>query len=131
MRFLGDGTFIFASELKGLLAHPNLSREMDPHSIEEYFSFGYVPEPKTIFKQAFKLSPGHSLTLRHGQNEVQQQQYWDVPFSRQSSIDVQEAQEELIVRLKEAVKIRLMSEVPLGAFLSGGVDFKCCSCNDG
>jgi len=120
--FLGDGTFIFASELKGLLAHPNLSREMDPHAIEEYFSFGYVPEPKTIFKQAFKLSPGHSLTLCHGQSEVQQQQYWDVPFSSQSSIDTQEAQEELIVRLKEAVKIRLMSEVPLGAFLSGGVD---------
>ena len=49
---LDDGTFIFASELKGLLAHPTLSREMDPHAIEEYFSFGYVPEPKTIFKQA-------------------------------------------------------------------------------
>ena len=120
--FLGDGTFIFASELKGLLAHPNLSRELNPNAIEEYFSFGYVPEPKTIFKQAFKLSPGHRLTLHHGQSKVQQQQYWDVPFSRQSSISTQEAQEELIIRLKEAVKIRLMSEVPLGAFLSGGVD---------
>ncbi len=119
---LDDGTFIFASELKGLLAHSNLSREMDPHAIEEYFSFGYVPEPKTIFKQAFKLSPGHSLTLHRGQRLPNPSQYWDVPFSPEYSVSEQEAQEELVIRLQEAVKIRLMSEVPLGAFLSGGVD---------
>jgi len=119
---LDDGTFIFASELKGLLAHSDLSREMDPHAIEEYFSFGYVPEPKTIFKQALKLSPGHSLTLHRGQRLPNPSQYWDVPFSTECSISEQEAQEELIIRLQEAVKIRLMSEVPLGAFLSGGVD---------
>lgn len=119
---LADGTFIFASELKGLLAHSTLSREMDPYAIEEYFSFGYIPEPRTIFKQAFKLSPGHSLTLHSGQNQVQPRQYWDVPFMDHSLISIQEAQEELIIRLQEAVKIRLMSEVPLGAFLSGGVD---------
>ena len=119
---LDDGTFIFASELKGLLAHSNLSREMDPHAIEEYFSFGYVPEPKTIFKQALKLSPGHSLTLHRGQRLPNPSQYWDVPFSTECSTSEQEVQEELIIRLQEAVKIRLMSEVPLGAFLSGGVD---------
>ena len=120
---LDDGTFIFSSELKGLLAHSTLSREMDPHAIEEYFSFGYVPEPKTIFKQAYKLSPGHSLTLRRNQQRLPHpNQYWDVPFSLENSVSEQEAQEELIVRLQEAVKIRLMSEVPLGAFLSGGVD---------
>jgi asparagine synthase (glutamine-hydrolysing) len=119
---LDDGTFIFASELKGLLAHSKLSREMDPHAIEEYFSFGYIPEPKTIFKQAFKLSPGHSLTLHRGQSLPNPSQYWDVPFSPECSISEKEAQEELIIRLQEAVKIRLMSEVPLGAFLSGGVD---------
>ncbi len=119
---LEDGTFIFASELKGLLAHPSLSREMDPHAIEEYFSYGYVPEPKTIFKQAFKLSPGHSLTLHSGQSLSRPRQYWDVPFTPHGPISIQEAQEELIIRLREAVKVRLMSEVPLGAFLSGGVD---------
>ena len=120
---LDDGTFIFASELKGLLAHSTLSREMDPHAIEEYFSFGYVPEPKTIFKQAYKLSPGHSLTLHRSQQTLPHpNQYWDVPFSGENSVSEQEAQEELIVRLQEAVKIRLMAEVPLGAFLSGGVD---------
>ena len=119
---LEDGTFIFASELKGLLAHSALSREMDPYAIEEYFSFGYIPEPKTIFKQAFKLSPGHSLTLHSGQSQVVPRQYWDVPFTTHNLISIQEAQEELIIRLQEAVKIRLMSEVPLGAFLSGGVD---------
>jgi len=119
---LEDGTFIFASELKGLLAHSAFSREMNPHAIEEYFSFGYVPEPKTIFKQAFKLSPGHSLTLHSGQSFAQPRQYWDVPFSPHCPISMQEAQEELIIRLREAVKIRLKAEVPLGAFLSGGVD---------
>lgn len=119
---LDNGMFIFASELKGLLAHPNLSREMDPHAIEEYFSFGYVPEPKSIFKQALKLSPGHRLILHRGRSLPKPSQYWDVPFSPEYSVSEKEAQEELIIRLREAVKIRLMSEVPLGAFLSGGVD---------
>lgn len=119
---LNDGMFIFSSELKALLAHPELSREMDPHAIEDYFSYGYVPEPKTIFKGALKLAPGHTLTLRVGEALAQPHQYWDVPFNSQEPISEDEAQEELIIRLREAVKIRLVAEVPLGAFLSGGVD---------
>ncbi|MDN5935285.1 MAG: amidotransferase 1, exosortase A system-associated, partial [Nitrosospira sp.] len=119
---LEDGTLIFASELKALLAHPDFNRDMDPHAIEDYFAYGYVPEPKTIFRQAFKLPPAHTLKLRSGQSMPQPCQYWDVPFIPHDSISVQEAQEELIVRLRESVKIHLMTEVPLGAFLSGGVD---------
>ncbi|SCY17509.1 asparagine synthase (glutamine-hydrolysing) [Nitrosospira sp. Nl5] len=119
---LEDGTFIFASELKALLAHPGFVRDMDPHAIEDYFAYGYIPEPKTIFRQAFKLSPAHTLKLHSGQGSPQLHQYWDVPFTPHHSISVQEAQEELIVRLRESVKIHLMTEVPLGAFLSGGVD---------
>jgi asparagine synthase (glutamine-hydrolysing) len=119
---LKDGVFIFASELKALLAHPGFTRELDPQAIEEYFAYGYVPEPKTIFKNAFKLSPGHILKLRPGQSMSRPYQYWDVPFIPHQPMSVQEAEEELIFRLRESVKIHLMTEVPLGAFLSGGVD---------
>jgi asparagine synthase (glutamine-hydrolysing) len=119
---LKDGMFIFASELKALLAHPGLTREMDPQAIEEYFAYGYVPEPKTIFKHAFKLSPGHTLKLRTGQSMGRPNQYWDVPFIPHQPMSMQEAEEELVVRLRDSVKIHLMTEVPLGAFLSGGVD---------
>jgi asparagine synthase (glutamine-hydrolysing) len=119
---LDDGMFVFSSELKGLLAHPGLSREMDPSAVEDYFAYGYVPEPKTIFNSALKLSPGHTLTLRSGHGLPESREYWDAPFMSHGSMSDKEAEEELIARLREAVKIRLVAEVPLGAFLSGGVD---------
>ena len=119
---LKDGMLIFASELKALLAHPGFIRELDPQAVEEYFAYGYVPEPKTIFKHAYKLSPGHIMKFRTGQSMARPHQYWDVPFTPHQAMSMQEAEEELIVRLRESVKIHLMTEVPLGAFLSGGVD---------
>ena len=119
---LEDGQLIFASELKALMCHPKLDRNIEPHAVEDYFTYGYVPEPKTIFKNTFKLCPGHTLTIKRGQQIPAQQQYWDVPFQLDSAIDEQQACEELLARLKEAVDIRLVPEVPLGAFLSGGVD---------
>jgi len=119
---LKDGILIFASELKALLAHPGFVRELDPQAVEEYFAYGYVPEPKSIFKHAYKLSPGHIMQFRTGQSMARPQQYWDVPFISHQAMSMQEAEEELIVRLRESVKIHLMTEVPLGAFLSGGVD---------
>ncbi|SEQ84685.1 asparagine synthase (glutamine-hydrolysing) [Nitrosomonas sp. Nm51] len=119
---LDNGQFVFSSELKALVAHPALSREMDPCAVEDYFAYGYIPEPKTIFKQARKLSPGFTLKVQRGQADLQPRQYWDVPFNRQDVIDESEAQEALIAKLRESVDIHLMTEVPLGAFLSGGVD---------
>ncbi len=119
---LDDGQFIFGSELKALTAHPALKRDIEPHAVEEYFAYGYVPEPRTIFKQAFKLSPGHTLTIKRGEPLPQPKQYWDMPFQPIGPISEEDAERELIERLREAVKIRLVSEVPLGAFLSGGVD---------
>jgi asparagine synthase (glutamine-hydrolysing) len=119
---LPDGMFIFGSELKSLRAHPGLPREIDPRAVEDYFAFGYVPEPKTIYKSAFKLAPGFSLTVRIGQPVPAPVQFWDVPFTPHAPMSEKDAEEELIVRLREAVKIRLKAEVPLGAFLSGGVD---------
>jgi len=120
---LSDGHLIFASELKALMAHPGLSRTMDPCAMEDYFAYGYVPEPRSIFAGVLKLPPGHTLTLRHDQRELPPpREYWDVPFDAQPGISEADAADELVERLREAVRIRLVAEVPLGAFLSGGVD---------
>ena len=119
---LDDGQLIFSSELKALYAHPKLKRELDPYAVEEYFAFGYIPEPRTIIKQARKLPPGHTLTLRVGQPMPAPKEYWDVSFSPVNTASEAEIQQELVSRLEEAVKIRMVAEVPLGAFLSGGVD---------
>jgi len=119
---LPDGQFIFSSELKALKQHPGLPRELDPTAIEDYFGFGYVPEPKTIYKNVYKLEPGHCLSLQRGQSECRPRQYWDVVFAQNPMDNEQAVGEELIERLREAVQIRMVADVPLGAFLSGGVD---------
>ena len=119
---LADGTFIFGSELKSLLVHGGLARDIDACAVEEYFALGYVAEPRTIFRQAKKLAPAHTLTLRRGDPVQEPREYWDVRFTGESRISEDEAIEELTVRLRESIKLRMISEVPLGAFLSGGVD---------
>ena len=119
---LDDGTLLFGSELKSILAHGGLHRDIDPLAVEEYFAFGYVAEPRTIFKQARKLSPAHTLTIRRGQPVGEPAAYWDVRFSLDNPIPEIDAQAELVERLKESVRLRMIAEVPLGAFLSGGVD---------
>jgi len=119
---LSDGQFIFASELKAITCHPDFHRDMDPYAIEEYFAFGYIPEPRTIYKQAKKLPPGHTLTLKRGQSVPAPHEYWDVPYKPGELKNEADIQIELIERLREAVDIRMVAEVPLGAFLSGGVD---------
>lgn len=119
---LADGQFVFGSELKALLVHQQLSRELDPRAVEDYFGYGYVPEPKTILKGAHKLLPGHTLTVRYNDGPAAPRQYWDVPFEPHSHTSEQDVAKELITRLREAVDIRLIADVPLGAFLSGGVD---------
>lgn len=122
--WLSDGRLLFASELKALLTHPDVPRRIDPHSVEEYFTFGYVPDPKTIYRDVHKLEPGAYLKVTRGQRNVEPVRYWDVPLAGErrpeGSADRWEA--ELRERLKESVRKRLMSDVPLGAFLSGGVD---------
>jgi asparagine synthase (glutamine-hydrolysing) len=119
---LDDGRLLFGSELKSLLAYDGLPREIDPYSVEDYFGFGYVPEPRTIFRNVFKLEPGHTLLVRRGDTALGTKRYWDADFSPSGVSDPEAAGHELIERLREAVNIRLISEVPLGAFLSGGVD---------
>lgn len=119
---LPDQTLAFASELKSLMALPNWSRALDRCAVEEYFAFGYVPEPRTIFKAALKLPPGHTLTFTRGGLVDRPKQYWDVPFAPLAPMSEEDACHELVARLHEAVKIRLVADVPLGAFLSGGLD---------
>ena len=119
---LDDGTLLFGSELKSLLAHGGLRREIDPLAVEEYFALGYVAEPRTIFKQALKMPPAHTLVVRRGQPLTAPKPYWDVRFAPEGNPSVEEASEELVRRLRESVRLRMIAEVPLGAFLSGGVD---------
>ena len=119
---LDDGTLLFGSELKSILAHGGLRRDIDPLAVEEYFALGYVAEPRTIFKQAKKLPPAHTLCIRRGEPLGQPLEYWDVRFTLDNQVGQVEAQEELVRRLRESVRLRMIAEVPLGAFLSGGVD---------
>ena len=119
---LDDGTLLFGSELKSILAHGGLRREIDPLAVEEYCALGYVAEPRTIFKQAKKLPPAHTLVIRCDQPLGEPVEYWDVRFSLDNPISEADAQAELVDRLKESVRLRMVAEVPLGAFLSGGVD---------
>jgi asparagine synthase (glutamine-hydrolysing) len=121
--WLPDGSFIFGSELKVLTAHPGFRRDIDPFAVEDYFSFGYVPDPRCIYRNAYKLPAAHTLTLRRGLAGLPAPQpYWDVQFSNDNPISLQDAEAELRERVKEAVRLRMVADVPLGAFLSGGVD---------
>jgi len=119
---LDDGTLLFGSELKSLMAHGGLRRDIDPLAVEEYFALGYVAEPRTIFRQARKLPPAHTLVIRRGQPVGEPREYWDVKFTLDNPIGLEDACAELSRRLQESVKLRMIAEVPLGAFLSGGVD---------
>lgn len=119
---LADGEFVFGSEMKVLTANPRVPRVLDHQAVEDYFALGYVPDPKTILRDVHKLAPGHTLLLKRGSSSHQPKQYWDVPFELQEGRSEAALQQELIERLSEAVGIRLVAEVPLGAFLSGGVD---------
>ncbi|GGW62618.1 XrtA/PEP-CTERM system amidotransferase [Alishewanella tabrizica] len=120
---LDNGQFVFGSELKVLRNHPDFVKQLRDSTIEDYFSFGYVPEPYTIYQHSYKLSPGHTLLLQHGIKALPEpKQYWDVPTQWQQPLSEQQLSEGLIARFREAVDIRLVAEVPLGAFLSGGVD---------
>jgi asparagine synthase (glutamine-hydrolysing) len=119
---LTDGTLVFGSELKSLVTHPGFRDVMDDCAVEDYLALGYIPEPRTIYSGVFKLPPGHSLAVRRGAAMPTPRRYWDVRFSLDRRIGEADAGEELVTRLRESVRLRMIAEVPLGAFLSGGVD---------
>src|SRR5688572_965267 len=115
-----NGEFIFGSEFSALLTHPGISREVNSEAIHYYLSYMCVPAPLTAYRSIKKLEPGHSLRYRKG--EIKIERYWEPDFSKKIEIDEVEAGERIIELLRDAVRVRLMSEVPLGAFLSGGID---------
>ncbi len=121
---LSNGSVIFGSELKVLREHPLCSKAINPQAVEDYLTFGYVPDPRTIFSNVYKLEAGHYLHFKQGETPCRlvSTQYWDLPWQESQELTVKEVEAELINRLKEAVDIRMEAEVPLGAFLSGGVD---------
>jgi asparagine synthase (glutamine-hydrolysing) len=116
-----DGLLIFASEIKAILAHPSVRRRVNRSVIPLYLAYGYIPAPSTIFKDIYEIPPAHTLTAQDRQVTVQK--YWDIPCSvHDSAPSEQECVESLRELLEDAVRIRLISDVPLGAFLSGGLD---------
>ncbi len=115
-----NGDLIFGSEFQALLKHPAISREVDPEAIDAYLSFSCVPSPLTGFKSVRKLEPGHWLRWKDG--AIETQRYWLPDFSKKIKISEEEALEETTRILRESTRLRMISEVPIGAFLSGGVD---------
>lgn len=119
---LGDGALIFASELKGLLAHPRLRPELSPQAVEDYLGLGYVPDTSCILAGVAKLPAGHHLLVRRGAEVPRPVAYWDVDFTGTDRRPPAVLEEELRDHLSRAVRSRMVADVPLGAFLSGGVD---------
>ena len=115
-----NGDLIFGSEFSALLLHPDVSRDVQPEALDYYLSFMCIPAPMTAYKAIRKLEPGHWLRWRKG--EIEERRYWQPDFTRKLEITEEEAGERTVEILREAVRVRLMSEVPLGAFLSGGID---------
>jgi asparagine synthase (glutamine-hydrolysing) len=119
---LSDGCVLFASELKGLLAHPLMRRAPDVRAIEDYFAYGYVPDDTSIVAGVRKLPAGHHLTLKRGGSLPAPVSYWDVKFEQNTRSSAGDLEEELLELMRTAVTLRMIADVPLGAFLSGGVD---------
>jgi asparagine synthase (glutamine-hydrolysing) len=115
-----NGDLIFGSEFNAVLQHPAVSREIDTQAIDQYMSYLCVPAPRTAFKNIRKLEPGHWLRWKDGRIETHR--YWLPDFSKKIKISEEEAIEETTRIVRESTRLRMISEVPLGAFLSGGVD---------
>ena len=122
--WLASGQLLFASELKSLLAHPALAPVIEPRAVENYFAFGFIPDPDTIYRGILRLEPGCFLSQQRGAARARVQRYWDVPLfaSPAPASSHQELCQELRARLRESVRLRLVADVPVGAFLSGGID---------
>lgn len=121
-----DNQFIFGSELKALLKHPAVKREIDPNALGKYLAYEYVPSPYSIFKDIYKLEAGSRILVKNGALKVDR--YWDLSFNIQKKFDHKEASSRILELLKESVRKRLISDVPLGVFLSGGIDSSAVVC---
>jgi len=119
---LGDGSLAFASELKGLIAHPILTRRISREAVDAFLAWGYVPDSHAILEGVHKLPAGHFWLFEIGTARGQPQRWWDIDFTRRETASEAELAEELLRLMRAAVTSRMVADVPLGAFLSGGVD---------
>jgi asparagine synthase (glutamine-hydrolysing) len=111
---------VFGSEIKALLEHPAVGREIDYSAIDLFLTYQYIPSPWTIYQSIRKLPPAHTLLWKDGQ--IRLRRYWEPTFIPETSLSFQEAQEQMLATLKEATRLRMIADVPIGAFLSGGLD---------
>ena len=126
--YFWDGIkFLFASEIKALLCDPEIPKEIDNEALRLYLTFSYIPAPFTIFQNIHKLEPGHHLVLENG--NLHKTRYWDIAHHPESDVSTsgtevkeREYEKRLLEALSDAVKVRMIADVPLGAFLSGGID---------
>ncbi|MBC9031201.1 amidotransferase 1, exosortase A system-associated [Sphingomonas sp. JC676] len=119
---LSDGAVAFASELKGLLAHPLFRRTPDFRAVEDYLGLGYVPDDASMLAGVKKLPAGHFLLIERGRPVPDPVRWWDIDFSKRATGKVRDLEAELVEHMRAAVRSRMIADVPLGAFLSGGVD---------
>ena len=116
-----DGTFVFASEIKAVMSHPSVKKQINLEAVNQYLTFDYIPAPNTINENVFKLNPGQYLIIKNGKITAKEN-YWKPEFETNDKITFNESLEKLDHLLNAATNCRLMSDVPLGVFLSGGLD---------
>ena len=116
----GAGGIVFASELRAVLAHPSVARSLDPCGLSRYLAYDFVPDPHSLVRGVRKLGPGEALSRRDGETVVTR--YWDIPFHPEPAVDERCWEHEIRARLDESVRQRLAADVPVGCFLSGGID---------
>jgi len=115
-------TLLFGSEIKALLVHPACTRRLDPIALDFYLSLNYIPAPYTLFEGIRQVQPAEWVLAQVGSSTLEKQTYWHIPYGQTLRLSLPQAEEEFRARLGEAVRKRLMADVPLGAFLSGGLD---------
>lgn len=118
--YYSSNEFIFASEIKALFTQSQVPKEVDADAIASYIYWGFVPSPKTGFKDIFKLPPGHYLTLKNKKLSIKP--YWSVSVNPTPTLSIDESKETLRALLESSVSLRMIADVPLGSFLSGGID---------
>jgi asparagine synthase (glutamine-hydrolysing) len=118
--YVDDKKLVFASEIKSILCHPDLYLEVDEQAVSDYVSLGYIPAPKSIYRRIRKVMPGHFLKITG--RDVREACYWNLQFHEDTTLTESHWIKQFLEQFEEAVRVRLMSEVPLGAFLSGGLD---------
>lgn len=120
--YINSNCFIFASEIKSILSQNEVSTDIDYLAIQKYFLYGYVPSPLTGFKNIFKLEPGHYMLINIKTGNIIKRKYWEPSFSEKLDLSESEWSNQILNLLEESTKLRMIADVPIGAFLSGGVD---------